>query len=163
MKNVLKSKFLWASALMLTLGIAGCNIFNPTESVNIKNDDADALTYEGYIKFRNNEYSEAEEYFRKAIEADEGHSEAWLGLMKSVLNRKLNTCQETNVFTLLKYVNTNREGLFEKYNLIISKNYGVIVFKCFDSDLFTDAELMEGYKRLQKLRNPGFFYRIYLF
>ena len=26
---------------------------------------------------------------------------------------------------------------------------------------FTDAELMEGYKRLQKLRNPGFFYRTY--
>ncbi len=28
---------------------------------------------------------------------------------------------------------------------------------------FTDAELMEGYKRLNKLRNPGFFYRIFLF
>lgn len=28
---------------------------------------------------------------------------------------------------------------------------------------FTDAELMEGYKRLQRLRNPGFFYKIYLF
>ncbi len=28
---------------------------------------------------------------------------------------------------------------------------------------FTDAELLEGYKRLQRLRNPGFFYRIYLF
>lgn len=28
---------------------------------------------------------------------------------------------------------------------------------------FTDEELMEGYKRLQKLRNPGFFYRIFLF
>lgn len=28
---------------------------------------------------------------------------------------------------------------------------------------FTDGELMEGYKRLQRLRNPGFFYRIYLF
>lgn len=28
---------------------------------------------------------------------------------------------------------------------------------------FTDAELMEGYKRLQRLRNPGFFYRIFLF
>ena len=28
---------------------------------------------------------------------------------------------------------------------------------------FTDSELMEGYKRLQRLRNPGFFYRIYLF
>ena len=28
---------------------------------------------------------------------------------------------------------------------------------------FTDAELMEGYKRLPRLRNPNFFYRIYLF
>lgn len=28
---------------------------------------------------------------------------------------------------------------------------------------FTDDELMEGYKRLQRLRNPGFFYRIFLF
>lgn len=28
---------------------------------------------------------------------------------------------------------------------------------------FTDEELMEGYKRLKKLRNPGFFYRIFLF
>lgn len=28
---------------------------------------------------------------------------------------------------------------------------------------FTDDELLEGYKRLERLRNPGFFYRIYLF
>lgn len=28
---------------------------------------------------------------------------------------------------------------------------------------FTDEELLEGYKRLQRLRNPNFFYRIYLF
>ena len=28
---------------------------------------------------------------------------------------------------------------------------------------FTDQELLEGYKRLERLRNPGFFYRIYLF
>ena len=28
---------------------------------------------------------------------------------------------------------------------------------------FTDEELLEGYKRLERLRNPGFFYRIYLF
>ena len=48
-------------------------------------------------------------------------------------------------FELYVNVNTNREGLFEKYNLIISKNYGVIVFKCFDSDLFTDAELMKDF------------------
>lgn len=28
---------------------------------------------------------------------------------------------------------------------------------------FTDEELLEGYKRLERLRNPGFFYKIYLF
>jgi len=28
---------------------------------------------------------------------------------------------------------------------------------------FTDAELLEGYKRLKRLRNPNIFYRIYLF
>ena len=28
---------------------------------------------------------------------------------------------------------------------------------------FTEAELMEGYKRLNRLRNPGFFYKIFLF
>lgn len=28
---------------------------------------------------------------------------------------------------------------------------------------FTDEELMEGYKRLSRLRNPSIFYRIYLF
>ena len=28
---------------------------------------------------------------------------------------------------------------------------------------FTDEELLKGYMRLERLRNPGFFYRIYLF
>lgn len=28
---------------------------------------------------------------------------------------------------------------------------------------FTEQELIEGYKRLEKLRNPGFLYRIFLF
>ncbi len=28
---------------------------------------------------------------------------------------------------------------------------------------FTEEELYEGYKRLERLRHPGFFYRIYLF
>lgn len=28
---------------------------------------------------------------------------------------------------------------------------------------FTDEELLEGYRRLERLRNPGFFYKIYLF
>ena len=110
MKNILRSKFLWLGAMLCAIGIVGCNIFNPTESVNIKNDDADALTYEGYLKFRDNEYTEAEEYFNRAIAADSSHSEAWLGLMKSILNRKLNADSETNVFSLLKYVNSNRDA-----------------------------------------------------
>ena len=105
MKNVLKSKFLWAAALTISLGIAGCNIFNPTESVNIMNDDPDALTYEGYLKFRNNEYTEAVYYFQKAIEADESHSEAWLGLIKAKMNE-----EKLNAFNLLKYANAKRNG-----------------------------------------------------
>ena len=28
---------------------------------------------------------------------------------------------------------------------------------------FTDSELLEGYKRLERLRNPGFIYKMYLF
>lgn len=28
---------------------------------------------------------------------------------------------------------------------------------------FTEKELLEGYKRLERLRNPGFFYKIFLF
>lgn len=28
---------------------------------------------------------------------------------------------------------------------------------------FTDNELLEGYKRLERLRNPGFFFRLFLF
>lgn len=110
MKNILQSKILWVSLIALSLGFVGCNIFNPTESVNINDNDAEALSYEGYIKFRSNEYSEAEAYFKKAIAADSNYSSAWLGLMKSVLNRKLNANSETNVFSLLKYVNTSRES-----------------------------------------------------
>ena len=110
MKRILQSKILWATALLLSLGIAGCNIFNPTESINIKDSDAEALTYEGYKHIRSNEYSEAEHYFSKAIAADSNYSQAWFGLMKAKLNRMLNSTQETNVFSLLAYVNASRES-----------------------------------------------------
>ena len=109
MKRILQSKILWATALLLSLGIAGCNIFNPTESINIKDDDAEALTYEGYKRIRDNEYSEAEYYFNKAIAADSNHSKAWFGLMKSTLNRKLNG-DSTNIFSLLSYINASRDS-----------------------------------------------------
>jgi len=62
--------FVLTAAVVAALGIAGCNLFNPTQQVNIESGDANALTYEGYIKFRNNEYTEASNYFSKAIEAD---------------------------------------------------------------------------------------------
>ena len=87
---------------VLILGIVGCNLFNPTDSANIDSGDANALTYEGYLKFRENNYPEAEYYFRKAIEADSSHSEAWYGLAKTTLN-----LQGINSFELLKYVNTD--------------------------------------------------------
>jgi hypothetical protein len=101
----MKLKLILCSLCALFLGIVGCNIFNPTESANIESGDANALTYEGYIKFRANDYDEAERYFSKAIEADPSHSEAWYGLAKAKLNQ-----QEINVFELLKYVNTNSKS-----------------------------------------------------
>ncbi len=92
-------KRLWLCiALALMTGIAGCNIFNPTDSAHIKSNDADALTYEGYIYFRNAEYTMARHYFERALAADSATSEAWYGLAKSVLNQ-----QKLNVFEMLKY------------------------------------------------------------
>ena len=95
-----KRFWLCASAI-LAMGIAGCNLFNPTENANIADDDVDALTYEGYIHFRNAEYTIAREYFEKVLKADSSVSEAWYGLAKSVLNQ-----QGLNVFEMLKYANS---------------------------------------------------------
>jgi hypothetical protein len=101
----MKLKIILCSLCVLFLGIVGCNIFNPTESANIESGDANALTYEGYIKFRANDYDEAERYFNKAIEADPSHSEAWYGLAKAKLNQ-----EGINAFELLKYVNTDSKS-----------------------------------------------------
>ena len=70
-------------------------------TANIADDDVDALTYEGYIHFRNAEYTIAREYFEKVLKADSSVSEAWYGLAKSVLNQ-----QGLNVFEMLKYANS---------------------------------------------------------
>jgi hypothetical protein len=86
------------AALALSVGIVGCNLFNPTESANIESDDTDALIYEGYIHFRNAEYSLARVYFERSLAVDSTLSEAWYGLAKSVLNQ-----QKLNVFEMLKY------------------------------------------------------------
>ena len=103
----LKNTLLVYSAVAIALSFVGCNLFNPTESVDIASDDANALTYEGYIKFRNNEYTEATKYFNMAIAADPSHSEAWFGLAKTKLNQ-----QDLNIFELLKYINVGQKTTF---------------------------------------------------
>ena len=93
-------RFWLCATAALAIGIAGCNLFNPTENADIDDDDVDALTYEAYIHFRNAEYTIAREYFEKVLKADSTVSEAWYGLAKCVLNQ-----QGLNVFEMLKYAN----------------------------------------------------------
>ena len=77
-------KHLWRIALTAALGIAGCNLFNPTQSVDIASNDAAALTYEGYLHYQKTEYGMAREYFERGIRADSAYSEAWYGYAKAV-------------------------------------------------------------------------------
>lgn len=107
-----KIKLFTATCIVVCALFNGCNLFNPTESVNVKSDDACALTFEGYVKFRDNKYSEALKYFNKAIAADSTHSEAWLGLIKSMLNE-----QGINAFELLPYVNATHDGAIPFANM----------------------------------------------
>ncbi|MCQ2106322.1 MAG: tetratricopeptide repeat protein [Fibrobacter sp.] len=99
MKKQFLKNFIPATVLTCTLGLVSCNIFNPTEDVNIKSDDAAALTYEGYLHYQKNEYTLAREYFEKAIAADSSYSEAWYGRAKAALNMQ----PGLNIFELLSY------------------------------------------------------------
>ncbi len=99
------------SALTTALGVAGCNIFNPTEDVNIKSDDAAALCYEGYLHYQKNEYSTAREYFEKAIAADSNYSEAWYGRAKATLNMQ----PGLNIFELLSYAKADGTNAMSKF------------------------------------------------
>ncbi|MCF0221627.1 MAG: hypothetical protein HUK19_04975 [Fibrobacter sp.] len=84
-KHLIKN-FTPSVALALALGFAGCNIFNPTDSARVSDKDAPALTYEAYLHYQKNEYSQARKYFEKAIKADSSYSEAWFGRVKAVKN-----------------------------------------------------------------------------
>lgn len=99
MKQKLKTKLTLSAAFAAALAFAGCNIFNPTEDVRIAKGDAEALTYEGYLHFQKSEYSEAREYFEKAIQADSAYSEAWYGRAKAVMNMQ----PGLNLFQLISY------------------------------------------------------------
>jgi tetratricopeptide (TPR) repeat protein len=147
MKNVLKSRFLWATALLICLGIAGCNIFNPTESVNITNEDADALTYEGYVKFQKNEYTEAAYYFERAIAADSSHSEAWFGLIKAKMNS-----EGLNAFKILKFANSKRDKSMALMDLSPQDSIYVVdtLEKAVDS-IYVYANLFKQYDQEGKL------------
>ncbi len=96
-----KSFFLLSVALVLTLGFVGCNIFNPTENARVSDKDAPALTYEAYMHYQKSEYSEAREYFEKAIKADPRYSEAWFGRAKAVMNMQ----PGLNIFELASKAN----------------------------------------------------------
>ena len=88
-----------AFCIVMAIGLSSCNIFNPTEKVNASDDDAKALTYEGYLRYQKSEFSEARKYFEKAIMADSSYSEAWFGLAKTVLNQQ----KGLSIFDLLSY------------------------------------------------------------
>ncbi|MCQ2103090.1 MAG: hypothetical protein MJY98_07680 [Fibrobacter sp.] len=103
MKYLQKKNFVFSAALVAALGFAGCNLFNPTEDVNIASDDAAALTYEGYLHYQKSEYTVAREYFEKAIKADSAYSEAWYGRAKTVLSMQ----PGLNIFELLSYAKSD--------------------------------------------------------
>ncbi|PWJ59795.1 MULTISPECIES: tetratricopeptide repeat protein [unclassified Fibrobacter] len=99
MKKKFHTKLVLSAVFATALSFVGCNIFNPTEDVRIKSDDAAALTYEGYLHFQKNEYTEARDYFDRAIAADSAYSEAWYGRAKCVLNQQ----PGLNLFQLISY------------------------------------------------------------
>ena len=102
MKKTLQGKWMWPTAIALSIGIAGCNLFHPTDGRDADSDDAAALTLEGQKEFQNANYHAARTFFSRAIKADSGHSEAWVGLSKSVLH----TQKGINVFELVSYAQT---------------------------------------------------------
>lgn len=99
MKKIFQAKLVLSAAIAATIVLTGCNIFNPTENVRIKSDDAAALTYEAYLHYQKNEYTAARNYFEKAIKADSSYSEAWYGRAKCVLNQQ----ESLNLFELISY------------------------------------------------------------
>ena len=96
MRKTSHGKWMWLTALALSLSIAVCNLFHPTGSRDAENDDTEALTLDGYLEYQKSNYDAARKYFSKAIRADSGNSEAWVGLSKSVLKMQ----DGLNVFEL---------------------------------------------------------------
>jgi hypothetical protein len=106
MRRISQGKWMWSVAIALSIGIAGCNLFHPTGSRDAESDDTEALTRDGYLEFQNSNYDTARNFFNKAIRADSGNSEAWIGLVKSVLK----TQDGLNVFELASLAQTTEKN-----------------------------------------------------
>ena len=101
------SNWMWLAAISMSMSIAGCNLFHPTDSRDAENNDAPALTLDGYKEYQDANYDEARKFFNKAIRADSSYSQAWVGLAKAVLNSQ----KGLNVFELISYTQkTEKNG-----------------------------------------------------
>ena len=108
---------MWSLVIALSVGMVGCNLFHPTESHDAESDDAAALTLDGYHEYQKSNYDSARRLFNRAIAADSGYSEAWVGLSKCVLNSQ----EGLNVFELVSYAqkaddNSTSNGFLEMSN-----------------------------------------------
>lgn len=109
-------KWMWSLAMALSLSIAGCNLFHPTDSRDAESDDPDALTLDGYLEIQNSNFDSARRFFNRALEADSGHSEAWIGLAKCVLS----TREGLNAFELVSYTQTKEDENGKNTNELLS-------------------------------------------
>lgn len=107
---------MWSLAMALSLGIAGCNLFHPTDSRDAESDDPEALTLDGYLEYQNSNFDSARRFFNRAIDADSGHSEAWIGLAKCVLS----TREGLNAFELVSYAQTKEDENGKNTNELLS-------------------------------------------
>ena len=106
---------MWSLAMALSLGIAGCNLFHPTDSRDAESDDPDALTLDGYLEFQNSNFDSARRFFNRALDADSGHSEAWIGLAKCVLSVQ----EGLNTFELVSYAQEKKDEKGKSTNEIL--------------------------------------------
>ena len=131
MRKISQSKRKWSLVIALSVGMAGCNLFHPTESHDAESDDAAALTLDGYHEFQKSNYDSARRLFNRAIAADSGYSEAWVGLAKCVLNSQ----EGLNAFELVSYAQKADENQQSNGFLEMQDQEAHLISKGIDSVL----------------------------
>lgn len=127
MRKISHGKLMWSALVSLSMGFAGCNLFHPTGSHDAESDDAAALTLEGYQEYQNSNFEGARKFFDRALRADSGYSEAWIGLSKSVLN----TQEGLKPFELISLVKSDSAGILD-----ISDDSAAVLSKGIDSVMY---------------------------